>query len=406
MDETVLSCDVLIVGAGPAGLAVASTLPDDLHAIIVHQDRDIGLPVRTSGACWMQDVTRLGLPEHLYKRMRTNEVFADKEQALVDLGDETPVILDTPKLYQWLAQQSDHKRRDLLLATKFVTTRMRADGLYESTIRARGGAPQQVVSRYIVDGSGWHFAVLTALGLAEKPERLAVGTEYEYPLGQNADDRVIAFVGRKVPAGYGWAFGTAHGTMRIGVGVIQPDTDASPRALLDTVVADRAYLARMGLELEGPPLVVHSGILPSVAYDDRLVFGRVIRVGDSANFATPTIGEGIRVCIEFGRMLGEALGEAARTGRDRPLKAYERACRRRLKRDYKWGFVVNTRAARYTPKHWNEAVRRMALAGPDALVATFRGEFPRRKIARMMLTFLRLYLRSRARRLRARLGWG
>ncbi|MCC5966338.1 MAG: hypothetical protein JJU24_09380 [Natronohydrobacter sp.] len=194
--------------------------------------------------------------------------------------------------------------------------------------------------------------------------------------------------------------------MRIGVGVIRPDTDASPRTLLDAVVTDRAYLARMGLDLQRSPLVVHSGILPSVAYDDRLVFGRAIRVGDSANFATPTLGEGIRVCIEFGRLLGEKLGEAARTGRDGPLQEYERACRRRLKRDYKWGFLVNTRAARYTPAQWNASVRRMGQAGPDALVATFRGAFPRTKIARMALNFLRLYLRSRLRRVRARLGWG
>ncbi|MCC5966337.1 MAG: hypothetical protein JJU24_09375 [Natronohydrobacter sp.] len=48
------------------------------------------------------------------------------------------------------------------------------------------------MSRYIVDGSGWHFAVLDALGLVAKPERLAVGTEYEYLMGTNADDRVIA----------------------------------------------------------------------------------------------------------------------------------------------------------------------------------------------------------------------
>lgn len=405
MDDMILGCDVFIVGAGPAGLSVAATLPDDLATVIVHQDREIGLPVRSSGACWVQDVERLGIPEGMYRRMRTNEVISDKEHALLGLGDEIPVILDTPKLYQWLARQSDHKNRQLLLATKFLTTRLRADGLYESTIRTRGGAEQRVVSRYIVDGSGWHFAVLDSLGLVAKPERLAVGTEYEYPMGRNADDRVIAFVGSKVPAGYGWAFGTAHGTMRIGVGVIQPDTDASPRALLDAVVADRAYLARMGLVLEGPPLVVHSGILPSVAYDDRLVFGRAIRVGDSANFATPTLGEGIRVCIEFGRLLGEKLGEAASTGQDAPLREYERACRRRLKRDYKWGFLVNTRAARYTPAQWNAAVRRMGQAGPDALIATFRGEFPRAKIARMVLNFLRLYLRSRLRRVRTRLGW-
>ena len=36
MDDKTLSCDVLIVGGGPAGLSVASTLPDDVKTVIVH----------------------------------------------------------------------------------------------------------------------------------------------------------------------------------------------------------------------------------------------------------------------------------------------------------------------------------------------------------------------------------
>lgn len=59
MDQSFLTCDVLIVGAGPAGLSVAAALPDDIPTVIVHQDREIGLPIRTSGGCWMKDVTRL-----------------------------------------------------------------------------------------------------------------------------------------------------------------------------------------------------------------------------------------------------------------------------------------------------------------------------------------------------------
>lgn len=211
----------------------------------------------------------------------------------------------------------------------------------------------------------------------------------------------MIFFGSMVPAGYDWAFGTEQNTLRIGVGVIQPDTDRSPRELLEAVVRDQPYLDRLGLTLNGTP-VVHGGILPSVAYDEKLVFGKVIRMGDAANFATPTVGEGIRICIDLGRVLGRQLGRAVQTRRDGPLRAYERQCRRKLKRDYKRGFVVNTRAARYTSENWNASVRRMGMLGPDAVVATLRGEFPTLKIARLMLGIIRPYLRARLRRVHAR----
>lgn len=402
MDDAPLTCDVLIVGGGPAGLSVASTLPDAVDTIIVHQDEEIGYPIRTSGGCWTDDTARLGIPPEMYNVLNTNEAFADDAHAVIPLKGNMPAILDTPRLYKWLARQSDHKTRRLMLATKFTGARVRGDGRYVCTIRTRDGSKREILARYLVEASGWHLAVLRALGLATaRPGRLGVGTEYEYPLGANPPDRGIIFMGAKVPSGYGWAFGTALGTLRIGVGVIQPDTDASPRKLLDAVVADEALLARYGLKLEGEP-VVHSGILPSVAFDERMVWGNVVRVGDSANFATPTAGEGIRVCIDLGRELGKQLGRAVKTGRAGPLRAYERRARRQLKRSYKWGFIVNTRIARYGPKEWNASVRRMAKLDTAAVTGLLRNDFSRRKIMALALSGGRAWVKSRLGRLTRR----
>lgn len=215
MDPSPLSCEVLIVGAGPAGLSVAAGLPDDVSTLIVHQDKEIGRPVRTSGGSWLKDVERLGIPPELYNIVRRAEAYADQAHSVIPLGQETVVILDITGLYRWLAAKSDHKDRQLLLANKYLTTRQRDDGLFESDIRTRDGEIRHVVSRFLVDGSGWHNAVMVALGLGEKPGRLGVGTEYEYPIGANPPDRAIVFVGTKALAGYGWAFPSPYGTIRV-----------------------------------------------------------------------------------------------------------------------------------------------------------------------------------------------
>ncbi len=402
MVDAPLTCDVFIVGAGPAGLSVASRLPDDVKTIIAHQDQEIGLPIRTSGGSWTDDTDRLGIPPEMYNVLNVNEAYADDAHTVIPLKGNLPAILDTPRLYKWLATQSDHKDREIMLGAKFTSARRLGDGRFESVVRSRDGVNRKITSDYIVDASGWHVAVLRALGLTEaRPERLGVGTEYEYPLGDNAPDRGIIFLGSGVPSGYGWAFATARGTLRIGVGVIQPDTDASPRKLLDAVVANEALLKRYKLKLEGEP-VVHSGILPSVAFEERMLWGRVIRVGDSANFATPTAGEGIRVCIELGRVLGEQLGEAVKTGRDAPLKVYERRAKRQLKTNYKWGFVINTRIAKYGPAEWNASVRRMAKLDTASVTGLLRNDFSRKKILAMASAGGKAWVRSRLNRLKRR----
>ena len=88
--------------------------------------------------------------------------------------------------------------------------------------------------------------------------------------------------------------------------MIHPDTDVSPKKLmLDFLASDDVQ--RFGLDLSGE-YEVNAGTLPSIAYDPELVFGNVIRVGDSANFATQTVGEGIRICMDHGEAFGRALG--------------------------------------------------------------------------------------------------
>lgn len=382
MQSEMRECDVLIVGGGPAGLSVASALPDDVSTIIVHQDREIGKPVRTSGASWLSDMQALGIPEEFYLILEKNEAFSDNKHAELPLGKNS-VILAITELYQWLASLSDHKKRELLLATKFLNCAQQQDGSFLSDIRSRDGEISQIRSKYIIDGTGWHTAVLHSLGLSKKPERLGVGIEYEYPLGNNDPTRAFIFFGDSAPSGYGWGFPTPEGKFRLGVGVINPDTGLSPRDVMNVVMANDPE-QRFGLDLSGD-YTVNSGILPSVAYDPKLVFGNVIRVGDSANFATPTMGEGIRICIEFGRLLGKNLGKTVKTGNRWHLWRYEWACRIRMQKDYFFGFLMNTRGAQnLSSEQWDQSVMRMSRVEAGTFIDTLRSEFRFKKMFLMV----------------------
>jgi len=352
-----LTCDVLIVGGGPAGLSVASALPRHLSCIVVHQDKEIGLPVRTSGGTWVADMQMLGIPEHLYQVIDQLDFFADTSEARFDIQKDKMAVLDITALYQYLATLSDHPNRQLFTGAKFTDTQTTADGGYLSSIRSRDEGDLDIQSKYIIDASGWHCAVLEALDLEKKPTRLGVGIEYEFPRGDFPKNKVVLFVGSTALTGYGWIFPTPNNTIRLGVGVINPDTELSPRTVMNAFV-EGGHDKRYGIEIP-EHYEVHAGVIPSTPYEEKLVYGSVIRTGDSANFATPTVGEGIRIAIEFGRMLGIELG-AHIAGDASALPRYEKACKKTFKRDYHFGLMMNKRIASYTPERWDRAVKRLS----------------------------------------------
>lgn len=373
MNAKTLECDVLIVGGGPAGLSVAAALPDHVSSIVVHQDAEIGKPVRTSGGCWLKDAKRLGIPSEFYQIISTLDVFSDNQSAHFSIEQDKMVVLDITGLYQWLAKKSDHKNRQLFLATKFLSTEQTDDGQYLSTLRSRETAGMTIKSQFIVDGSGVHNAVLNSLDLLDKPDRKGVGIEYEYPIGTYPKDRAILFVGSSVLSGYGWVFPTADDMLRVGVGVIHPDTNTSPKVLMEQFLASDD-IARFGLELTGD-YHVNAGTIPSIPYDSKLIFGNILRTGDAANFATPTVGEGIRICIDFGDDLGRALGETLASGNRKPLIDHEKRCAKALKRNYQFGFLANQRFSRYTIEDWDKSIRRLSRLSEHELVQLIRSEF-------------------------------
>lgn len=377
---------MLIVGGGPAGLSVASGLADDVSAILVHRDREIGRPVRTSGGSWLSDMEKLGLPSRLYRVIDRLEVCSANARARFRLESDNVVVLDVEKLYRHLLSLSNGKNRTLHTATRFLSTRVQGDGTCRSEV-VSGGVRRCIVSRYLVDASGWQARVLQGLGQVERPARVGVGHEYEFEcLG--GGDRAVLFVGsRYAESGYGWIFPTREQTVRLGVGVIRPDSRRSPRAELEAFLA-AGEAAKLGFAL-GRRLSVQSGVIPSVRFDPRLVFGRVVRVGDSANQATPVAGEGIRVAIGYGRTLGSCLTRAIHSGSDASLRAYERACASELRRNYGFGFAANLRAARYDDAKWDSSVRRLARLGEKEVIALLRSEFGLAAIARAVAKNIR-----------------
>ena len=283
--------DTVIVGGGPAGLALAEPLAlAGMSVLVCERNAQIGVPVRTSGGSWPRDLRELGLPDHLWHPITQLSFHSSRARATVDWGGPIGCALDVTGTWRHLAE-----RAVAAGATIETGTLARLERTGELTLR-HGGELRRVRCRLAVDASGTSALLARQAGIHDGFQRVGVGYEKELAAPAFGQSQAMILVGSLAPAGYAWAFPRGGTRVRIGVGVIQPDTDQNPRDLYAPV--ERALAA----ELDGAQLLeLHSGRIPSQEAPRRLTADALMAVGDSGGHSNPLLGEGIRHVIVAAR---------------------------------------------------------------------------------------------------------
>jgi digeranylgeranylglycerophospholipid reductase len=386
--------DVIVAGGGPAGLSAArAAAQGGARVLVLERESAFGIPTRTSGGSFIAPLRALGIPDRLWAPMREVLFLGPTQQARFEYAEPRVCILDVRALYQWLAERAAESGAELSLRSTVLGCEQAGDC---ARVRVRGsGGERTLLARWVVDATGTAAVVSRAVGMHPQFERRGVGAELDLAAPAFPADACALAVGEQLaPSGYAWAFPYRPGRVRLGVGVMRPDSQVDPRDLLDIA----RTLPVVGDWLEGAqPIEVHAGIIPAEPLRTTLVAGRVVCAGDSASHASTLAGEGIRYAIGAGMEAGTALAAAAANGDDAgPVRAYERAWRRRHRRDFAVAYRLNRLLATFDDSRWDRAVAALARTPPwfaaTALSSDFRPSAVLRLAAthpRLAITFLR-----------------
>jgi digeranylgeranylglycerophospholipid reductase len=368
--------DVVVVGGGPAGLAAAAAAAGaGLRVVVCERDHAIGEPVRTSGGSFIRPLQRLGVPSSCWHPVHRIRVIGPTTDVTKTYRRAAGCVLDVRRTYQWLGARAVDAGAEIRLKARVEGT-LRSDGRVRGVrlhdpFLGRHDLPASVV----VDASGHTGVVAREAGLRPRNERSAVGIELELRAPGYDQDEAVFWLGSDVaPGGYGWAFPVGDGRVRLGVGVVRPDSEAEPRVLLERLLAEFRGLAGTGTPAGA--LELHSGLMPVLApRATALVADNLVVVGDAAGQGSTLLGEGIRFAILAGRLAGETIARAGGDYRAAALAAYPRKWRRRTGRDMRISYAVNTRICRYADDDWDRAIRRLERLTPAQAAAVFASEF-------------------------------
>jgi geranylgeranyl reductase family protein len=325
------SCDVLIVGGGPAGSTCARTLKSaGLDVIVMDKSR---FPRDKVCAGWItpQVVEELDLDVEDYRRGR---VFQPIDSFITGMGEQASASVHYDKVVSYGIRRCEF---DHYLLER-SGARLRLGEAWKSMER-QGGEGQGgrwlingEISAALVIGAGGHFCPVARFLGAQlgKEERAISAQEIEFELSDEQAAR-CAVTGERPELyfcedlkGYGWCFRKGN-YLNVGLG-----REGNHR-LADHVQKFARALAAQGripADLPGK-FKGHAYLLYSHAR--RPVVGDgVLLIGDAAGLAYTQSGEGIRPAVESGLMAAAHVMAVNGDYRREQLSHYESALRARF----------------------------------------------------------------------------
>ncbi|MDI6826415.1 MAG: NAD(P)/FAD-dependent oxidoreductase [Candidatus Aenigmarchaeota archaeon] len=307
--------DVIIVGAGPAGLSTGiSTLytNKDANVLIVDSRQEVGEEKCAEGLSkdWFDHMSKYGkyLLSRLEPKCFENEIYG----VLLVLPSRKEIKIRTKKKHGWvlnkdfflknLAKIFEKRGGEIQLNTSIIRPVIKGKVVYG--VETNEG--NMIKGRCVIDATGINQTIWKkALNITEPLDKknIEICCQYKVVDCDISDDDLLQIYSSEniAPGGYGWVFPKRGNKANVGIG-------CQGSRVMSAVPYQEKFWEM--LKLNGKIVSKKGGTVDTCNLPESFVWSNLACVGSSARFTNPVHGGGTGPGLFGGYILGKNIGNA------------------------------------------------------------------------------------------------
>jgi len=319
--------DVVIVGAGPAGLAAAIEIAKEkINVLVLDRKQEIGCPKRCAeglGMGWFKRLNIKPQKDWAVQPIHGAALYAPNGKGVQMKRQETMGYVLERKIFEKdLAREAVEVGAKILLKHQVVgATRDKGEVILKVEF---DNEIVDVRTPLVVACDGVDSLVAKMLGLNTKLDLRETDSGYQYEMTgiKGYDEHLLhLYFGTNIaPRGYIWIFPKRNSTANVGIGIGAYE-EKTAKYYLDKWIATQDGLK------DGSIIEVNAGAIPVGGFLEKMQAENLIVAGDAGHMVDPIHGGGIGIALEGGRLAAEHTIKAIKEGKysEKDLEPYTQA---------------------------------------------------------------------------------
>ncbi len=308
-----LECDVVVVGAGPAGSLAARTAAEKgTKVILLEEHPEVGRPIFCAEGLSLNGIKDAGVkpePPIVCQEISKARVYApDMNFVELTSSDWRGFTLNRDVFDRALSENAVKAGAELMTSTRVMDV-IKDGGTVTGVKAISNGEPLQLLAKIVVGADGHASVVRKKAGFRRWFPDVCTCAQFRLG-GLSLDEPEVndfLLSSEIAPGGYAWVFPKSGEVANVGLGVRRVHTAPPIHYLRKWVSSDPRF---KDAEIQ----LVNGGICPVSGNLDKTVDDGVILCGDAAGQLIPMTGAGIHSGVEAGKMAGDTAARAIQEG--------------------------------------------------------------------------------------------